>query len=46
MTRLEFVSLCGTYLIDPAIVLENEAIVKALKERDDSKVIRLVKTKF
>ena len=42
----EFETLCGELLIDPEIALENENIVDALKDRDDEKVIELLKNDF
>ena len=46
MTKLQFVIECGKVLIEPALALENEEIVKALREKDDKKVIELLKTEF
>jgi len=42
MTRLEFMSLCGEYLIDVGIALEDDNIIKALKNKDDEKVKELL----
>jgi hypothetical protein len=46
MTTNEFNALCGEHLIDPAIALENEQVVQALREGDDAKVETLVKEEF
>jgi hypothetical protein len=35
MTKLEFLALCGEHNIEPAIALENDAIIEALKAKDD-----------
>ena len=42
MTRLEFMSLCSEYLIDVGIALEDDNIIKALKNKDDEKVKELL----
>jgi len=46
MTQNEFNLLCNDQLIDPAIALENDEIVSALKDRDDAQVILLLTTQF
>ena len=46
MTRSEFDALCSKYLIHPAIALENEDIVAAIKEKDATKVEDLLKNNF
>lgn len=46
MTKLEFLTLCGEYAIDPALALENDAIRQALKAHDDKKVRQLIETEF
>lgn len=46
MTLLKFETLCGKYLIDPDLALENEYIREALQERDDKAVEHLLKTEF
>ena len=38
MTRMEFMSLCGELLIDPAIALECDTVQDALIDRDDEAV--------
>jgi hypothetical protein len=46
MTKLEFMAQCEERCIDPSIALENDDIVQALKEKDDSKVVELLDTQF
>lgn len=46
MKKIEFIALCGEYLIDPDLALENELIREALVERDDKAVEYLLKTEF
>lgn len=46
MTQTQFAVLCGKYLIEPALALENDKIVQALKDKDDAKVEELLKTEF
>lgn len=46
MTANQFSIICGKLLIDEGIALENQNIVKALKQRNDKKVIELLKTEF
>ena len=46
MTANQFTIICGELLIDEGIALENQNIIKALKERNDKKVIELLKTQF
>ena len=46
MTKIEFVALCGEYLIDPGLACESEAIRKALLNRDDEEVKRLLESEF
>ena len=46
MKELEFISLCNENLIYPGIALENENIVKALKNRDDKLVRKLILEEF
>ena len=41
MTITEFLLLCGKHNIEPAMILEHEKIVEALKKRDDKEVERL-----
>ena len=46
MTKSNFYALCNQYCILPAIALENESIIKALKNKDDSEVNRILKEDF
>jgi len=46
MTKFEFVTLCNENLIYPAIALENNNIVKALKNKDDELVKKLILEEF
>ena len=46
MTEIEFIILCNENLIYPGIVLENENIVQALKNKDDKLVKKLILKEF
>ena len=46
MTANEFNALCQELLIDPALALEDEEIVEALKEKDKEKVKTLLRENF
>ena len=46
MTRFEFMSLCGEYLIEVGIALEDDKIIQALKNKDDEKVKELLLNDF
>lgn len=46
MKRLDFIALCGKYLIDVDVALENDYVVEALQEHDDKAVEFLLKTDF
>ena len=46
MRRMNFMILCSHVGVNPDIALENQEIVKALKKRQDKKVIKLLRTKF
>ena len=46
MRRMSFYMHCSPPCVNPEIALENKDIVKALKDRDDKKVIKLLRTKF
>jgi hypothetical protein len=46
MTKFEFVTLCNENLIYPAIALENENIVQALKNKNDKLVRKLILEEF
>jgi hypothetical protein len=46
MSKLNFISLCGNYYIDPAIALENEELCEALRASDDDEVERILREEF
>ena len=46
MTQTQFTAICGELLIDPAIALENENVVAALKAKDDAKVRKVLESEF
>jgi hypothetical protein len=46
MTKLEFLALCGEHNIEPAIALENDAIIEALKAKNDEQVIQILTEEF
>lgn len=46
MTKTEFMILCGEYLIEPNIALENENICEALRQRDDEQVKHILENEF
>jgi hypothetical protein len=46
MTQFEFMALCGKYLIDADIALENENIVKALRTKNSKEVENILLTEF
>tara|TARA_R110000803_G_scaffold125014_1_gene192725 strand:- start:1620 stop:1760 length:141 start_codon:yes stop_codon:yes gene_type:complete len=46
MTKLEFMSLCGEYLLDVGTVLENDNIREALINNDNQKVKELLLNEF
>ena len=46
MTANQFDALCQKYLIAPSVALEDEEIVKALREKDDAKVEALLQSNF
>jgi hypothetical protein len=39
-------ALCGEHGIEPAIALENDAIIEALQSRDDQMVVKLLTEEF
>jgi len=41
-----FNMLCGEYLIDPQIALENGDVLKAIRENNYDKVIELLENEF
>ena len=46
MTQLQFVAKCAELTIDPALVLENDEIIEALKTKNDDLVIELLNNLF
>ena len=46
MTQNQFAALCGKYAIDPGIALENEHLVKALRDKNDAEVERILREEF
>ena len=46
MTGSQFQILCGKYLIDVEIALENENILNALRNKDDEEVERILMEEF
>ena len=46
MTKFSFQALCAHYGVHPDIALENEALVDALRARDDQEVERILKEEF
>ena len=46
MTKTDFLILCGEYLIDPSLALENDDICEALRQGDDVKVEALIENQF
>jgi len=41
-----FNMLCGEYLIEPQIALENENVLKAIRDNNYDKVIELLENEF
>ena len=46
MTQTQFQILCGEYLIEPNIALENENICEALRQRDVDQVKQILENEF
>ena len=46
MREMSFYILCSHVGVSPGIALEDEEIVEALKNREDEKVNKLLRTKF
>ena len=46
MNKSNFIALCGTYYIDPAIALDNEELCEALRANDNDEVERILIEEF
>jgi len=46
MTQNQFNTLCNEHGIAPSIALENEELIEALRERNDERVIQIIKEEF
>lgn len=46
MTKIEFMIACEAACIDPAIALESDSIIEALKDKDAARVILVLETEF
>jgi hypothetical protein len=46
MTKTKFYTLCAQYYLSPSIALENADLVKALQNRDDAEVERILLKEF
>ena len=46
MREMSFYILCSHVVVSPAVALEDKEIVEALKNREDEKVNKLLRTKF
>jgi len=46
MTQSDFVAMCNTYCIDPAIALENDDIRAALRAKDNAEVERILRDEY
>ena len=46
MRKQSFLIHCSLKCVNPNIALENKDIIKALQQRNDKKVIELLKTEF
>lgn len=46
MTQNEFAEMCARYLIDPAIALENENLVQAIRDKNRDEVDRILREEF
>ena len=46
MTKTEFMIICGEYMIEPSLALENENIRKAIKENDGEQVKAILENEF
>ena len=46
MSKSNFIALCNTYYIDPAIALDNEELCEALRASDNGEVERILMEEF
>ena len=46
MTKTEFMVLCGEYLTEPCLALENENLCEALRQRDAKQVKQILENEF
>ena len=46
MTQTNFYALCNQHCICPSVALENDALIEALKNKDNSEVKRLLTEDF
>lgn len=46
MTQAQFLDECGSRLIDPILALDDDRVADALRQRDDTEVIRLLDEEF
>lgn len=46
MTKLEFISLCGEYLIDPDVALSDDNVEQMLLDREDEELKEYLKNEF
>jgi hypothetical protein len=46
MTKTEFIAACSDRFIDPALALENEAVIAALRAKNSAAVIAALDSQF
>lgn len=46
MTQSKFISLCNEHHVAPEIALENDDLVQALKDKNDTEVERILMEEF
>jgi hypothetical protein len=46
MTKTDFFAACAARFIDPALALENEAVIAALLDRDAERVLLALDSEF
>jgi len=46
MTKTDFMSACGQRCIDVDVAMENEDILQALQDKDDTRIIELLDNEF